>query len=328
MKTHFNRMFLAIGLYFAFCVSAFAQEQQEAEPGQAAEPAPRAEKPRPASPKLPPRKNHLFSIAPEVSSYEFKENKLKTNSGTYPGSKVDGTMVGLSVQYQGEVLRVRKSVPVQVRARLNYMYGGSLDYEDSTGYKPSGDVTQRVFDFAFAIGTEAGLGQDFSIAPYLGYGYRSLTDDEYMESYNDDVNNIHLESERTHSASYLMLGADWKLFPARAWKLSLNTELALLMSGENWIRFDDDEYDMRDKDEYVYVKQDGGYGLKFALKVERDFGDVRIFAEPFYRYWSIEKSRKERDYFYDRRTHQEIEYNFQFPKNKTEEFGLRIGVTF
>ncbi|MDR1850349.1 MAG: hypothetical protein LBQ75_09945 [Zoogloeaceae bacterium] len=267
--------------------------------------------------KQPSRKKHLFSIAPEVSSYEFKEPREM---------KVDGTMVGFSMQYQGDIFRVRESMPVQVRTRLSYMYGGSLDYEDSVGYKQSGDVTQRVFDFAFAIGTEAGLSENFSLAPYLGYGFRSFTDDDYMER---NVMTSHvMESERTYSASYLMLGADWKLFPARAWKLSLNTELDLLMSGENQIRFDDDEYYMRDKDEYVYVKQDGGYGLKFALKVERDFGAMRIFAEPFYRYWSIEKSRTERDYFYDRRTNQPIDYEFQFPKNRTEEFGLRIGVTF
>jgi hypothetical protein len=325
MKTHISRLFLAIGLFFAFCMSSFAQEQetesvQETDSVQATEPAQKTEKKRPFIPKQPTRKKHLFSIAPEVSSYEYKE----------PGvMKVDGTMVGLSFQHLSEIFRVRESMSVQVRSRLSYMYGGSLDYEDSAGYKRSGDDTQRILDFAFAIGTEAGLSEDFSVAPYLGFGFRSFTDDNYMDSYMNSHPNTHLESERTHSASYLMLGADWKIFPARAWKLSLNTELDLVMTGENQIRYDDDFYDLRDKDEDISVSQDGGYGLKFALKVERDFGAVRIFAEPFYRYWSIQKSRTERVYVYDRRNGGTLVHDeFQFPKNRTEEFGMRIGITF
>jgi len=235
-------------------------------------------------------KIHNFSVAPEVSSYEYKEPSVM---------KYTGTMYGLSAEYlnHGGVGRIKNSIPIQFRARFTYMYG-KLDYDgqlmSGVPYKFTG-AKNYFIDTVLAGGMEFKLGGDFSVSPYLGFGYRYLED-------KGDADPAAYKREQVYY--YLPIGADWKKTLSPTWSLAFNTEVDVLLRGENTTHLSDK----------MKFRQDSGYGLRFAAKVEKNLQSVGIFAEPFFRYWDIDKSN--------------VKYGFLEPKNKTTEFGLRVGFSF
>jgi hypothetical protein len=96
------------------------------------------------------------------------------------------------------------------------------------------------------------------------------------------------------------------------WALTLNGELDYLLRGKNtsYIRYQD-----------VKFTQKSGYGLRLAVKFEKDFQYVGFFAEPFFRYWNISKSNVVA-------SNNNPGWGYIEPKNRTTELGLRIGVLF
>ena len=71
--------------------------------------------------------------------------------------------------------------------------------------------------------------------------------------------------------------------------------------------------------------QDEGYGLRAGLKLEKVFGAVGVFMEPFIRYWRIQDS----DVGSKQVSGLPVAVNgFYEPKNYTYEYGLKVGVSF
>jgi len=220
--------------------------------------------------------------------------------------KVTGTMYGVTGEYlnNGGVGRIKQTMPVQLRARFTYMQGNDLDYDgrlmSGTPFKRDG-VHQSFFDTIFAGGLEAKVSEKFSIAPYIGLGYRYLLDKDDGVAY-DKVNGVYgIDYKREQIYYYLPMGADFKVALGSGWRLAFNTELDILLRGEN--KSDGHEF-----------RQNSGYGTRVSAKVEKHLQSVGFFAEPFYRYWNISKS--------------DTDGGWYEPKNNTNEFGLRIGVIF
>ena len=276
MKTRINGLLLGMMGSFVFCAPSFAQDTG---------------------------KTHNFSITPEISKYEYKEPGLM---------KLSGTMYGLSAEYlnNGGVGRIKGSVPIQLRGRFTYMYG-KLDYDghlqniytgERTPFKATNDKNY-FFDTAFLGGVEFKLSEKLSISPYTGLGYRYLLDKKRKK----DPYNYDYKREQTYY--YLPIGADLKVPLSSGWSLAFNTEIDVLLRGENKSHVDGG----------LKFRQNSGYGWRLAAKVEKNLHSVGIFAEPFYRYWDIAKSNKDTG---------NSGASWLEPKNKTNEFGLRIGVTF
>ncbi|MCL2875375.1 MAG: hypothetical protein FWF12_03595 [Betaproteobacteria bacterium] len=276
MTTRACGLLLSVMVSFAFCATSFAQDSSVA-----------------GIPLSAERKTNYFSVATEISNYRYTE----------PMMKLTGTMVGFSAEYlnNGGVGYIRKSTPIQLRARLNYMYG-ELDYNGrnqlGTPVKTSGESHYFV-DMVFAGGLGFKIMEGFSISPYFGFGYRYLVD-------KDDGNTGDYKREQTYY--YLPIGADWRTSLTRGWKITVNAELDFLLRGEN----------TTDLTKYgegkLNFRQNTGYGFRSSVKVEKDLKSLGIFAEPFFRHWDIKRS--------------DTVDNWYEPKNKTQEFGLKIGVSF
>jgi hypothetical protein len=83
-------------------------------------------------------------------------------------------------------------------------------------------------------------------------------------------------------------------------------------------------------------KLNGGFGFKTSFKVIKKFDDVNVFAEPFFEFWRLEKTKPEqahseatngRNYvsvFPDRTPYEPL---FE-PLSYSREFGLRLGIQF
>jgi len=248
-------------------------------------------------------KIHNFSIAAEASSYEYKEPGLM---------KLSGTLYGVTAEYlnNGGVGRIKESMPVQLRARLTYMQGNDLEYDgkllgSGAPFKRDGEHIYY-YDVIFAAGFGIKATEKLFISPYLGVGYRYHLDKDDGIVY-DKANSVYVvDPKREQTYYYLPLGADFKIPLGSGWRLAFNTELDLLLRGRNTTTSElSGEHNFR---------QNSGYGLRASAKIEKHLQSVGFFAEPFYRYWNISKS--------------DMDGIWYEPKNRTQEFGLRIGATF
>lgn len=241
-----------------------------------------------------------ISIAPQASWYQYKEPGLM---------KVYGPMYGVSVSFLNTT--DSPNPQGQLRGRFDYMRSRTEDltydgaFMDGTPYKYKGD-TFWFFDTMVAGGLEDRVAEKFSVAPYLGLGWRNHVDKKDPEPG---------DYKRKQTYLYLPIGIDWKIFPTRGLELSFNTELDVLLRGKNTTYLGG---------EAMEFAQNSGYGLRFSTKLEYNFGKAGIFVEPFFRYWNIADSETKCYYLPD--------YNATFcglePKNNTREFGMKIGVSF
>jgi len=294
MATRISRLTACAATGFVFCATSLAQDAG---------------------------KIHNFSIAPEVSSYEYKEPGLM---------KYSGTMYGLTAEYlnNGGVGRIKESMPIQLRARLTYMRGNNLDYDGkSYTINPDGSMSIAPFKFGgdqhyyydtiFAGGIEVKVTEKLSISPYQGLGYRYLVDKDVGTVgifYDNKGTPIPMQdNKREQTYYYLPTGVDLKMPLGSGWKLAFNTELDILLRGENKSHHEDGVREYR---------QESGYGLRVSAKVEKDIQSVGVFAEPFFRHWDIAKSNK------ILAKEGGVQVRSWEPKNKTNEYGLRVGVTF
>lgn len=213
--------------------------------------------------------------------------------------KYSGQMQGFAVQY--------KSKMDALRVRLTHMSGDDLDSKTG-GFKQGGE-SMKYTDFSFAAGREGNIRGKSSlfISPYVGLGYRAFEDSKDRET----------DIKRTFNNFYMFLGSDWKVKPGYGWSISANTEFDFMVFGRS------KNYGGDLSGSY---SPEYGYGYNLGLKLEKDFGPVILFVEPYYRYWKIGNSEK-KSYsgWRDGRFSTWKEYN---PGHDTNETGVRVGLAF
>lgn len=262
-----------------------------------------------ALPAAAQEKKHSLSLAFETSNYSYREPSLQ-----YPPDW-SGTMYGVSAQYTGRSLFTDGTeISAEDRSFLNFelrYMQGDVDYDgylqDGTTFKAK-DIGDYYFEGALTAGAVYDIGQSgFSLWPYLGLGARYLVD-RLNESGSGGY-------RRTSTYIYMPIGLKAKQELSNGWSLSANGQLDVLLSGRQSSKDIGGELSIRNK-------QDEGYGLRGSVKLQKDFKNFGIFAEPFIRYWHIQNSDKAlvTDGVYI--------YEFVEPKNETREYGLKIGLVF
>lgn len=254
-------------------------------------------------------KKHNFSLAFETSKYSYREPALQ-----YPPDW-SGTMYGVSAQYIGRgLLSESEELSPQDRSfiglELRYMQG-DVDYDgylqDGTTFKAK-DIGDYYFEGALTAGAVYDIGESgFSLWPYLGLGARYLVD-RLNESGSGGY-------RRTSTYIYMPIGLKARQELSHGWSLSANGQFDLLLSGRQSSKDIGGVLSIRNK-------QEEGYGLRGSVKLEKEFKNFGVFAEPFIRYWHIQNSDDVPviigPYLYE----------FREPKNETREYGLKIGLTF
>lgn len=271
-------------------------------------------------------KIHNFSIAPEISNYQYKEPGLM---------KLKGTMYGIGAEYKniGGVGHFLGQFPAVLAAQLSYQTGESTYHGATFSGTPVsfGGVPSDVFEGRFLAGYKAQTSQQVAISPYLGFGMRYL----------DNAKSAPGSYRREQSYLYIPFGADLKVSLQNRWYLTFNAEYDLFLSGKN-ITHIGDAYTTQQEFDLFYskitVSQTGGMGIRLSAKLEKDLETIVFFVEPFFRYWNISASNKARwsKHDYDP-AHPGVPlppgtgpgyYVLYEPKNNTTEFGLRVGMRF
>ncbi len=257
-------------------------------------------------------KRHQFELAAETSAYTYKEPHLD-----HP-MKLTGAKYGASAVYTRRSLRsayVTDEDPTFARLELRYMTG-DVDYDGwkgnilgvGTDFSAS-NLRDYYVEAALKAGWKFQLTQPLSLSPYLGIGWRYLRN--------------HLEESgeggylRTSTYIYMPLGLQAAYQVTDRFSLALNGQFDWLLSGQ---QFSDDSSGG------VYNDQDKGYGVRVSVKAQAELGKVGVFVEPFWRYWQIQNSQPQ--YFkvwYLGAWHLVEERE---PYNKTQEWGIRAGITF
>ncbi|MDR0291300.1 MAG: hypothetical protein LBI01_00660 [Elusimicrobium sp.] len=238
-------------------------------------------------------KNNNFAVAFETSSYTYEEPAV--------GVKLNGPKYGVSAEYFGWNPETGGlfSAAQLVFMTGNVTYNGAL--MDGTPHTASG-IQDYYFEGRLLLGFVVkadNIGTDFW--PYLGIGYRQLFDGMGADQYGYD---------RISKYTYIPAGLKTRFKMINGWTLTLTGEYDIFLSGKQTSDFG----------EVVTNNQTDGMGARVSARLAKNLGKVSLFAEPFYRYWHIKDSEVSYSYVLDA-------YLYE-PENKTNEYGLKIGVAF
>ena len=174
------------------------------------------------------------------------------------------------------------------------------------------------------------LGENFAVSPYLGVGYR------FLSNHADEMQPGGYRRESTYF--YVPAGAEvgWQI--GNGWGLTMTGEFDWMVKGSQFSGTSAFGYLEPPYEDFHYKdsrnEQTKGFGLRGGLKIEKDFGVLGIFVEPFYRFWKIQNSKVEALMATDGTTTVYITDEAGYiqglvePFNITREYGVKIGISF
>lgn len=229
-----------------------------------------------------------FELAYETSNYTYREP-----DGSLPIS-LKGKLQGGSARYENRF----DGSPMYFAMDGRWM-GGTTDYD---GWLMNGDkytaddIGDYYYEARFHMGRVADLSDQVQLWWAVGFGYRYL---------KDHMNKVDAGYLRESNYVYMPLTGHYR-YNGGAWSLSLNGELDYLLFG----------WQQSHMNPTIRHDQHEGYGLRLSAKLQINLDGRKsgVFVEPYYRMWEIQDS--------------EASGGYMEPHNKTEEVGIRAGITF
>jgi hypothetical protein len=253
-----------------------------------------------------------ISIEPEISSYLYKE----------PGCmKLNGIKYGLQAN-----IDIQRSVSSFFAMQFRFMtgsvdYDGHLMEEDKEEitfipYKYNGGMLDRYFELRGLWGLALGSDPRFEWRPFWGAGIRILYNrlsDMPLPSWLKNRNKY----DRISCYTYIPLGVSFKYYCGEGLSFDICGEADYMPRGVQIMTANIDGVD-----KVGALPQANGYGLRFSGKISKKLKNknIKLFAGPFIRYWSIPDSTKA--FTEDGKKWQ------QEPKNHTIESGIKLGISF
>ncbi|MBF0485318.1 MAG: hypothetical protein HQL16_02265 [Candidatus Omnitrophica bacterium] len=204
---------------------------------------------------------------------------------------------------------------------------GSVDYnggvQDNSGNQVADLTASGIKDTV--VETRGVFGKEmpwhgFLFMPYAGLGYRYLKDrpDQVSSTFTyQGVEYTISGYKRISQYWYLPVGIDvQKNFPNK-WGVGTNLEYDQLLKGTQR------SYEQTPTEPFITNTQKHGYGVRGSIRISRDFNNMTLNFEPFFRYWDIDKS--------------DVVltgcdaggcYGAQEPLNVTREIGVKLGIKF
>ncbi len=254
-----------------------------------------------------------MDVGLEVFDYSYREEGFM---------KVDGTMYGVRSEYahrfrepykvnsREELSKtVMHPTVIKLDARLSGMWNGH--YRSRSTGEAFGEKHYS-YELRAMGGYDYYLKHGLIATPYAGFGYRYLLDDNGGK--RTTTGNWGYDRESQYY--YIPIGIDLGRELSEKWKLKWNGEYDWFMTGQQKSHFEDDPYG--NYTQMLSNPQPRGYGARSSVKLSRASELVDFFVEPFVRYWHIQPSAVSCT----------SETCGIEPNNRTEEYGLRMGVNF
>ncbi len=257
--------------------------------------------------------DNSLDIGLEVFDYSYREEGFM---------KVDGMMYGLRSEYAHRLRKpykvgsydelgktVMHPTVVKADARVSGMRDG---HYRSEGTGDMFDERHYSYELRAMAGYDYYLKNGFTATPYFGFGYRYLLDDNGGRRSTTG----HWAYDRESEYFYVPIGVDLARRLTEKWSLKWNAEYDWFLSGRQRSHFEDDPNGIYTQT--LSNRQPRGYGARTSVKLSREAELVDFFVEPFVRYWHIDPSK--------------VDCTDEIcgiePNNRTEEYGLRMGVNF
>lgn len=256
--------------------------------------------------KKEPLVNKGWEFGTEISHIAYKEPGVMREEGAMFGLTGAYTYYGL---LPSSYMSDNKYIMLKGEARYS---GGRVDYKNSGTIN---DINDYMVEARGLAGHVFGSLTDFSVTPYLGFGYRYLNDDTKGKVSSTGA----LGYERESNYYYSPLGIEVMANLDSNWLIGTTLEYDYFWGGKQISHISDAISGFND----LKNDQHSGYGLRGSLKVLKKFEYLDLYFEPFVRYWKIAQS-KNTDVTYRGVI---IGYGYE-PKNNSTEIGMKLGVRF
>lgn len=267
------------------------REKPKAEPAEM-----KPEKPEPAPERL--LRRIAYEIGPELYSFEYEEPGVMKDKGIFYGVTLSATYRDWISDYPRQALTENK---MMIRGEGRFAFG-QVDYDGAIQDIETGEVypykvdnqDDFVLEGRLLLGPEWLSGHLLSTL-YAGIGYRYLNDDSSSDPHG---------YERESNYYYVPIGYEIDIDLQAGWSWAGRIEYDYFLWGLQRSHLLS----------IVENRQNGGYGYRASIKLQKTSKDVNFVIEPFFRYWDIDDS--------------EFEYTWWGgglePANNTTEYGVQL----
>ena len=242
---------------------------------------------------------HSWELGPEIYYFKYEEPGYMKDTGIFYG-------VSGAYTYRPWVPAFPEDKPAikwifRAEAGLSM---GNVDYDGAIQNFETSETTPYNCDNIRDYLTELRLllGVDFPKETfvdtiYAGIGQRYLEDNGSSDPYGYD---------RASRYRYVPVGVKTVRRITGNWLLAATAEYDLLLDGRQTT-------DLREFGLWTFKnRQNGGYGMRGSVRLEKKGKAADFIIEPFIRYWDIDKSEVD-----------EATGGYE-PKNKTTEYGINL----
>ena len=252
-----------------------------------------------------PTFKHDFSLGIEAMKYFYKEPNIRQNEYSLQHGALwmddTGYLFGMNGLYR---LTWQDKIFVQPEGRILY---GKHDYrsgrKEKVNSKTKKEMPALLYETRLLAGGKIPLGNQLTLSPYTGIGYRFKSDDGTKVS----TSRGGMLAYRKSNYVYVPFGTYIDYAINNAWAVSLKGEYDWMIKG--W------QYSRRLNSTPRTYKQPNGYGLKGEVSVSYLYKKIKFSISPYLNYWNIRNSKKS-------------QVGGREPYNITWESGMRLGVTF
>lgn len=237
-----------------------------------------------------PRENEL-EFAIEDYSARYEQPKIYSQNGS---------LAGYAIEYTH---RFPQDIMAGIQAQWS---DGKFKQPPDQGYS---GIKDRLWEIRGIIGHDYYLLPKTRLTPYSGVGFRYLEDNS--EGLTAEIDGGTILGFKAYSHyTYLPFGADFVYEVNPHFNIKTNLEYDYMVHG-----WQVDKYGVYPGFDTLKVDQNYGNGLRGSLRFNYELKYATLFAELFYRYWQIPKTKLVED----------GGYLLNEPRNTTQEFGLRLG---
>lgn len=245
-----------------------------------------------------PEVQYTFEIGPEFYSFHYDEPTIDVEEEAF----LSGVQAAVTGRSKSNALMGRVEGRF-VAGRVDY--DGSLS--DGTPWTDKGD--DFAFEFRGLVGRDFKMGES-RITPIFGVGYRYLNDNlESQYAY-----------EREIRYTYSPIGFEVLSPIVGGWSLGVHAEYDIFWQGIVKSHLSD----VNPSYSNVRNEQDSGFGARASVCLNKKIGEkLSLSIEPFIRYWDIDRSNIAQITY----SGYIIGYGYE-PRNRTEEYGLKISLAW
>ncbi|MFH1798511.1 MAG: hypothetical protein ABH844_04115 [Candidatus Omnitrophota bacterium] len=239
---------------------------------------------------------HTVELGTEISYIKYEEPDVMDETGA---------MYGIVGSYTYHDMFMAKA---EVKGSM-----GKVDYDgqlsDGTPYTING-ILDYMIEARGLIGYDISMLDATFFTPYVGFGYRYLSDNAGVDVYGYD---------RESNYFYSPIGVEIITKFENGWSIGGLVEYDLFWYGLQKSHYEDVAVGLN----VVNNDQNDGWGVRGSIKVIKEWENAGIVVEPFVRYWSIGESEGA-----------SITYSGSYvgsayePENNSLEIGGKIAVLF